>query len=135
MILTHPHAVLPHNHVVSVNLIPLITLMITVIINVVTLAAALTVAHPVVIGITMTEAVVIPLILAMTPLSGIMISSPPEALFDCKIGKYRHDDGTIVAHGCRLSKYPSDFATEDPVSPSHGHSELSIPLEDANHSA
>ncbi len=74
--LTHPHANPLHHHVVSVNLIPLIILTTFIIINKVTLAAALVVAHPVVIGITMTEAVVIPLILAMTPLSGIMISPP-----------------------------------------------------------
>ncbi len=131
--LTHPHSILLCHHVVSTNLIPLMTLMTTVVISLValaaTLAAALVDAHPVVIGIMMTTAVVIPV--GHHDFS----TSPPEACFDHNIGKYRQDDGIIVTHGYRLSKHPSDFATKDLVSPSHGHSESSIPLEDADHSA
>ncbi len=74
--LTHPHAILLHHHVVSMNLIPLIMLTTTIVINVVALAAALVVAHPVVIGITMTATVIVSLVLAPTTSSGIMISPP-----------------------------------------------------------
>ncbi len=78
--LTHPHAVPLHHHIVSMNLIPCIMLMTTVVINKVALAAALAatlvVAHPVVVSITMTATVVIPLILATTTSLGIMISPP-----------------------------------------------------------
>ncbi len=70
MTLTHPHVVLLHHHIVSTNLTPLMILTTTVVINVVALAATLTailvVAHPVMIGIMMTAAVVVPLVLAMT---------------------------------------------------------------------
>ncbi len=61
MTLTHPHAVLPYHHVVSVNLIPLVMLTTTIVINVVALTAALTVTHTVMIVIMMTVSAIVPL--------------------------------------------------------------------------
>ncbi len=41
---------------------------------------------------------------------------------------------SIVTHGYWLNTHPSGVAMEDPVSPSHRHSEFSVLSQNANHS-
>ncbi len=62
-------------------------------------------------------------------------TNPPEALFNCKIGHYHCADSSIIAHGYRLAKCPSEFDVQEPVGSPNHHDNYSLASRDVNDSA